>query len=261
MARSGSLMRLFEKIIRRLRELIDVLIKRRQCPLCEWRGFRFRPFGDFLSFRKDAMCPVCGSLERHRLAFLLLKDTIEPHQRVLHVAPERCLIPWFVSLSSEYVNADFCSPAMRQMDLTHIDLLDSSKTLIWCSHVLDYISNEKAALSELFRVLAPGGILVLQVRINGALTLEVSAVADKDERMQKLFDETKVRLYGMDLKERITDSCFSCNVISSSSLSERDQIMYGLRTPGYRDVFICRKPSTEKGGGYARLRGIARGRS
>jgi hypothetical protein len=50
-----------------------------------------------MTYREDAQCPICGSLERHRTAFLLLRDKIPPKQKVLHVAPESLMIPWLVS--------------------------------------------------------------------------------------------------------------------------------------------------------------------
>src|SRR5207245_139121 len=104
--------------------------------------------------RQDAQCPICGSLERHRAAYVLLKSAIPPGQKVLHVAPEPHMITWLVSRSCEYLNIDAQHPAMRRMDLTKIDLPDCSKTLVWCSHVLEHILEDGKALAEMFRVLA-----------------------------------------------------------------------------------------------------------
>jgi SAM-dependent methyltransferase len=150
---------------KRLRRLASLLRKERFCPFCGWRGFRFEPFGNAATHRQDAQCPICGSLERHRLAFVLLRNRIARGQRVLHVAPEPMIIPWLVSLSSEYLNIDLQIPAMKQMDLTDLDISDGSKTLVWCSHVLGHIPDDQKALSEMYRVLEPGGVLVLQVPI------------------------------------------------------------------------------------------------
>ena len=71
---------------RRLRRVMGFLRKERFCPLCGWRGYRFEPFGNPRVHRQDAQCPVCGSLERHRAAHLLLKDRIGAGQKVLHAA-------------------------------------------------------------------------------------------------------------------------------------------------------------------------------
>ena len=64
-------------------------------------------------------------------------------QRVLHVAPEVTLFLWLISLSCEYLSIDLYKPAMRQMDLTDLDFADGSKTLVWCSHVLQYVADDE----------------------------------------------------------------------------------------------------------------------
>ena len=66
----------------RLRRLASLLRKERFCPFCGWRGFRFEPFGNAPTYRQDAQCLICGSLERHRLAFVLLQNRIARGQRV-----------------------------------------------------------------------------------------------------------------------------------------------------------------------------------
>jgi hypothetical protein len=51
-----------------------------------------------------------------------------------------------------------------------------------------------------------------------------------------------VRLNGRDIKGRIEDSGFSCEMLSTTSLRTADQTLYSLMTPLYREVFVCRKP-------------------
>lgn len=228
---------------RRFRRLASIFVKSRRCPFCGWFGFRFEPFGNRMTHRADAQCPWCGSLERHRTAFLLLRNRLSGGQRVLHVAPESTMIKWLVSLSSEYLNVDLHTPAMRRMDLTSLDLPDRSKTLIWCSHVLEHIPDDRRALSEMFRVLAPGGLMVLQVPIGGQATLEDAAVVDPEARLERYLQEDHVRLYGLDLAMRIEDAGFGCEVLSSERLSPGDQVLHAVRTPLYRHVFLCRKPA------------------
>lgn len=227
---------------RRVRRLISLLRKERFCPFCGWAGYRFEPFGNVATHRADAQCPLCGSLERHRLAYLLLSDRISRGQRVLHVAPEKTVIPWLVSISSEYLNIDLHSPAMRQMDLTHLDLADYSKTLVWCSHVLEHVANDRKALSEIYRVLEPGGMLVLQVPIGGELTYEdTSAISDRD-RLAKFLQEDHVRLYGLDLKQRIEQAGFECELLTSAILPPKERKRFGVDAKFYREIFFCRRP-------------------
>jgi SAM-dependent methyltransferase len=227
---------------KRLRRFAALFRKERFCPCCGWRGFRFEPFGNIMVRRHDAQCPICGSLERHRAAVVLLRGKIPAGQKVLHIAPEQIMIPWLVSLSSEYLNVDLYRPAMRRMDITATRLPDGSKTLVWCSHVLEHIRDDRKALSEMFRVLEAGGLLVLQVPIKGDKTIEDDFVTDGSTRLHKFLQEDHVRLYGRDLKERIETAGFSCEILSTADLPPGEQKLYSVKAPLYREVFICRKP-------------------
>lgn len=231
---------------RKSRRLADLFVKHRRCPMCGWTGFRFEPYGNDATHRVDARCPICGSLERHRLAFLLLDKHIAQGQRILHVAPEKVVIPWLVSLSSEYLNIDLHTPAMRKMDLTNLELCDGGKTLVWCSHVLQCISDDRKALSEIYRVLAPAGALVLQVPIGGNVTYEDQTAKGEHERLTKFLDNNHVRLYGLDLKERIEEAGFECSILRSSQLSLREKVLYAVDAKFYREIFYCRRPATKQ---------------
>lgn len=226
----------------RMRRLASLAFKQRRCPFCGWFGYRFEPFGNAMVRRDDAQCPICGSLERHRAAFLLLRGKIAPGQKVLHVAPESLMIPWLVSLSCEYLNVDLHNPAMQRMDLTAIELPDRSKTLVWCSHVLEHVPDDRKALAEIFRVLIPGGLLVLQVPIRGDKTFEDSSVTSDDERLRKFLQEDHVRLYGRNIKDRIESVGFACETLSTAALPAAEQTLYAVKSPLYREVFFCRRP-------------------
>lgn len=230
---------------KRIRHLTGLFLKQRHCPFCGWRGFRFEPFGNKAALRPDAQCRVCGSLERHRAAFLLLRARIPRGQKVLHAAPEAFVVTWLVSLSCEYLNVDLHNPAMRAMDLTNIDLPDGDKTLVWCSHVLEHIPDDRKALSEIFRVLAPGGLLVVQVPIGGETTYEDPDVVSEADRLEKFLQEDHVRLYGRDLKHRIEECGFTCELLSTASLPSAEQSLYALKYPLFREVFLCRRPDRD----------------
>ena len=47
----------------------------RYCPICETDHEKFNSFG--YTPREDALCTTCGSLERHRLSWLIIKDKIK----------------------------------------------------------------------------------------------------------------------------------------------------------------------------------------
>ena len=226
-----------------MRRLASLAFKERRCPFCGWFGFRFEPFGNVVARRDDAQCPICGSLERHRAALLLLRDRITPGQKVLHVAPEKLMIPWLVSLSSEYLNVDLQNSAMQRMDITATGLPNCSKTLVWCSHVLEHIPDDHRALAEVFRILAPGGMAVRQVPVKGDTTLENRSVTSDADRLEKFLQEDHVRLYGRDFKQRIERAGFACELLTTADLPSAEQTLYAVKSPLYREVFFCRKPT------------------
>src|SRR5690242_11525670 len=72
-----------------------------ECNICRYQG-RFLPYGVNFPIR-DAYCPRCGCVERHRLAALL----IEQHPQLLdglmlHFAPEPALANLFKHRVTDY---------------------------------------------------------------------------------------------------------------------------------------------------------------
>ena len=64
-----------------------------------------------------------------------------------------------------YTPADLTMPGVEHMDITAIPRPDASYDATLCSHVLEHVGDDRAALRELHRVLVPGGWAVLQVPI------------------------------------------------------------------------------------------------
>lgn len=53
-----------------------------------------------------------------------------------------------------------------RLDITDMNLEDNFFDVIICNHVLEHIEDDRKAMSELFRVLKPGGEAILQVPIS-----------------------------------------------------------------------------------------------
>lgn len=218
------------------------------CPVCH-RGLRlFFPFGIGGKLRTGALCPGCGSLERDRAAWLLLLSTpdwLDRQRRLLHIAPERCLEPRLrEQLGRAYVTGDLLrSDVDWRLSVEALPFDDQSFDAIICNHVLEHVSDDRRALAELRRVLAPGGWALLQVPLDPALarTLEDPSVTSPRERRRRFGQRDHVRSYGRDYAERLREAGFGLELIEVHARHDLDEIRrYGLDP---REVLhVCRKP-------------------
>jgi hypothetical protein len=216
----------------------------RYCPCCKAHLRRFQPFG--IVRRPEAKCPVCGSLERHRLTYLYMMRKTDLFdggpKRMLHVAPEAQLARLFQRAGYiDYLSADLCSArAMVKMDITDIQYADNTFDVIYCSHVLEHIPDDGKAMREFHRVLKMGGWAILQVPITVDVTFEDPSVTSPEERLRLFGQEDHVRRYGTDYKNRLADAGFSV-LVDGFARELNDQTASQLGLMRSEDVFFCRK--------------------
>lgn len=206
-----------------------------ECPCC---GGRFRRFvAGGVRRREGARCPGCGSLERHRLLWLFLERFSTLYQkpyRVLHVAPEEQLARHLARQPNlRYLSADLDSPiAMERVDLTRIPHADASFDAVLCCHVLEHIPDDRRAMRELRRVLAPGGFGILQTPVHSMdRTVEDPSVTDPAERRRRFGQSDHVRVYGRDFHDRLREAGFRVHRIrwSIKELDPAEVERFGLR--------------------------------
>ena len=125
-------------------------------------------------------------------------------------------------------------------ELASIPRPDAAYDVIVCSHVLEHVADDRAALRELHRVLAAGGWAVLQVPIaaRGERTDEDPS-APAEERARRFGDPTHVRLYAeADYVRRLEEAGFEVGAKSALELlGARAVEAYGLA--GEEKVFFC----------------------
>lgn len=221
------------------------------CPVCESSVRCFLPFGN--PSRANARCPKCGSFERHRLDWIFFTKHTDlfdgSNKRMLHVAPEEFLSARFRRIDNlDYLSADLNSPrAMVQMDITNINYPDNSFSVIYCSHVLEHIQNDRKAIAELYRVLCQGGWAALQVPIMAKRTYEDPAFTEPEERKKHFGHWDHVRRCGPDYVERIRSAGFVAQVLRATDLvTEADCARMGFQAN--RLIFFCKKPSNHCAG-------------
>jgi len=219
----------------------------RWCPVCGKASRRFRRFGS--GGRKDACCPRCGSLERHRLVWLYLISRTdlfdgEP-KRMLHVAPEPCLEPRLKArLGDGYLTADLLDPrAMVRMDVTDIRFPGDHFDVIYCSHVLEHVPDDRCALGEFYRVLRKGGWAILLVPIGADRTVEDPTIVTPAERRRVFGQEDHVRTYGPDYLDRLREAGFAVEVCRVADLVEGKEAERMGLTAVSGEIFCCRKGS------------------
>lgn len=217
---------------------------KRFCPVCEKHSRRFKPFG--VLNRAEARCPACGALERHRLVWLYLNRRTRLFQQelkgtMLHVAPESILESKFRRLlGKHYLTADFMDPkADVKMDIMNIEYPDHSFEVIYCSHVLEHVPDDRQAMREFKRVLQPDGWAILLVPITADKTFEDPSIEDPKERLRLFGQADHVRRYGPDYAERLREAGFEvecirpCDFLAPAEIAEM-----AINAAG--DIYFCR---------------------
>ncbi len=237
--------RIGEWVLRRFTGQIPNLGVKRYCPVCGKLSKRFAEFG--IVPREDAKCMWCGALERHRLVWLYFKkmtDLFDGRPKsVLHIAPERMFERLLKhQFSSGYLTADISdSTAMVRMDITHIDYAEDTFDVIYCSHVLEHVLNDRQAIHELHRVLKLDGWAVLLVPITTDRTFEDPSVTNPSERFKLFGQEDHVRRYGPDFVDRLSEAGFKVKVIAASDFLNEEEIKYMGITDAAGQIYYCTK--------------------
>lgn len=183
-----------------------------ECPVC---GRHFTRLKDDWN-RPNALCWRCGSHERHRAQWLLFErrpELLTEIRSLLHLAPEWALRHRLrrVGQPLRYVTADLFQPDVDlRLDITAIDLPDGSFDAVICSHVLEHVMDDAAAIRELRRITAPGGwcLVMVPLDLERARTYEDPSIVTPEERQRAFWQADHVRLYAPDIARRLAAGGF-----------------------------------------------------
>jgi SAM-dependent methyltransferase len=170
-----------------------------RCTVCWWTGDGF----DGFQHCESSTCPACGAIGRDRWLFecLLRRVPLAPGTRLLETSP-RLGRAYREAMAQrlDYIASDFderLHRADRAIDLQDIDMPDRHLDVVVSSHVLEHVPDTDMALSELYRVLRPGGSLILLVPV-----LQGTTAPPAEPEFHE--DDTEVRWrFGLDLTARL----------------------------------------------------------
>ncbi len=182
------------------------------------KSFRmFLPYG-YGTQRNNVLSPSTLSLERHRLLWLYLQNetdffTATEKKNILHFAPEQEFYKRFKKQKNiQYTTTDLFSPlADVKADICNLPFKDNQYDVIFCNHVLEHIPDDTKAMQELYRVLKPGGMAILQIPqdLNRATTFSDDSITDEKERARIFGQYDHVRVYGRDYFDKLRSIGFT----------------------------------------------------
>jgi predicted SAM-dependent methyltransferase len=182
------------------------------------KSFRmFLPYG-YGTQRNNVLSPSTLSLERHRLLWLYLQNetdffTSKVQKNVLHFAPEQEFYKRFKKQKNiQYTTTDLFSPlADVKADICNLPFEDNQYDVIFCNHVLEHIPDDTKAMQELYRVLKPEGMAILQIPqdLNRATTFSDDSITDEKERAKIFGQYDHVRVYGRDYFDKLRSIGFT----------------------------------------------------
>jgi SAM-dependent methyltransferase len=203
-----------------------------ECPVCEKSFRKFLSYGSNVAHRENVLCPYDLTLERHRLMWIYLKEHsnffTKQNLSVLHIAPEQCFHKTFKKQANlKYLTADLESPiADMHFDLHKIPLEDNQFDVVFCNHVMEHVENPIQCMSELFRVMKPGGWGILQVPIdrNRTETFEDSTIITPEDREKHFWQKDHVRLFGLDYPQYLEKAGWTVQQFDPSQHIQSEQI-------------------------------------
>jgi len=198
-----------------------------ECPICGFTG----KFTSSADTPLGSVCAGCGCWDRHRLLALALQRGFftVAGKAVLNCSPEK----------EAWAIVDRAQPASHEriarrlghggsaLFIEQLALADDSIDLIVAVHSLEHADDDRKALTEVFRVLKPGGQLVAMVPLieGWAETYEDASITSLAQRhlYYGLWDH--LRYYGADFRQRIGEAGFA---LAEFTAGPRDSVRYGL---------------------------------
>lgn len=163
-----------------------------------------------------------------------------PHRpSILHIAPEPALTEYIQSFAGRYDSGDIKpGRAALTLDLRSMDAIaDETYDLVYASHVLEHVDQDARALSEIRRVIKPGGCAILPVPIVVDSTVEYPEPSPTEH--------FHVRATGPDYFERYESEFGRVDYIRSSDAPDAAQTWTYEKRSGFPNRNAPNRPSQD----------------
>ena len=228
------------------------------CPCCKIRLRSFEQ-GDFdnypdyydlnafMNVRQDLQCPFCYSWPRHRILGYWSEGhkNLFKSKRILYFAPEKSMITWLYGNYYNCTCADLDGSTDIRLDIQNMNLPDCSYDMIICNHVLEHVDDYRVALSEVYRVLTPGGYFICSFPMDPCVDLvdEDRGITDDSERRSRYGQSDHKRMFGMRADVLLSEAGFEVTVIDGNDCPSDILPVIGPSKYDMNRLFLCHKRS------------------
>ena len=191
-------------------------------------------------------CPRCGAHDRERHLLMYFDATqlweVVAQGEVLHFAPERQISNQIaLRRPRTYIKADLfpVSADIEKHDITKLAFPDEMFGIVIANHVLEHVQEDNAAMSELYRVLKPGGFAILQTPYSSILESDFQdpLISTDHARIAAYGQEDHVRVYGLEFFRKVENAGFI------SLVRSHEQVLMSFCPKRYginpREQFMC----------------------
>jgi SAM-dependent methyltransferase len=191
-------------------------------------------------YGENVFCPYCGSKNRERLIKAVSQTHLQiQNKKILHFSPEHHLYRFLketaaattaaATATTNITTADIApgfyhhiDAAITYADATCLPFADATTDIVIANHILEHIPDDLKAIKEIFRVLTPGGVAILQVPYSPTIlhTLEDPAINDPQQQAKRFGQKDHVRIYALnDYIRRLGSAGFQVRQLIPSDLS------------------------------------------